>query len=79
MVAKRRKCQKYANDWERVKAMLDALPESDEDPALFWGPDWREKLQESEDDIKAGRVRRFCSDEEFLAALEELDRNHADS
>ncbi len=40
-----RKSQRYANEWERVKAMLDALPESDEDPAVFW---------------RAGLVRKSC-------------------
>ena len=36
MVAKRKKKRHaYANEWERVKAMLDALPVSDEVPAQF--------------------------------------------
>ena len=74
MVARQRGRGKGQTEYERVKAMLDALPASDEDPAVFLGPDWREKLQESEDDIKAGRVETFYSSEEFLAALERLAR-----
>jgi hypothetical protein len=72
MVARRRTKHTGQTEYERVKAMLDALPVSDEAPALFWGPDWKEKLQESLDDVAAGRVERFYSDEEFLAALERL-------
>jgi hypothetical protein len=46
------------------------LPESDEDPAEFWGPDWKEKLDHARADAAAGRGDLFLSDEEFLAALE---------
>lgn len=72
MVAKRRGQRAKQTEDARVKAMLDALPPSDEDPALFWGPNWKEDLQESEEDIAAGRVEHFDSDEEFLAALERI-------
>jgi len=72
MVARRRTKHGKQTEYERVKAMLDALPLSDEDPAIFWGPNWKEDLQEAEEDIAAGRVERFYSDEEFLAALERM-------
>ena len=38
--------------------------------AWFWTPEWQEKEREADEDIAAGRVERFESDEEFLAALE---------
>jgi hypothetical protein len=39
VVARRRPKRTEQPEYERVKAMLDALPVSDdEDPALFWGP-----------------------------------------
>jgi bifunctional DNA-binding transcriptional regulator/antitoxin component of YhaV-PrlF toxin-antitoxin module len=46
------------------------LDEDDEDPALFWGPNWREELEEAFADEAAGRTTRYWSDEEFLASLE---------
>lgn len=45
--------------------------EQPDDPAAFWGPDWREKLQEANDDVTAGRVQYFDSDQELLTYLDE--------
>ena len=39
--------------------------------AWFWTPAWQAKECEAHDEVAAGRVRRFMSDEEFLASLEE--------
>jgi hypothetical protein len=72
MVARRHRQDHSRTEHERVKAMLDALPQSDEDPALFWGPNWKQAGEEAEEDIRAGRVEVFLSDEEFLAALERI-------
>lgn len=38
--------------------------------AWFWKPEWQRREREADADIAAGRVERFDSDEEFLAALE---------
>jgi AbrB family looped-hinge helix DNA binding protein len=38
--------------------------------AWFWTPEWQAKEREADEDIAAGRVERFESDEEFLAALD---------
>lgn len=39
--------------------------------AWFWTPEWQAGEREADEDIAAGRVERFESDEEFLAALRE--------
>lgn len=78
MVAKRRQ-RPPASEWERVKAVLDSVPVVDDNPEDFWGPNFKQTLNEAEADTAAGRTRIFYGDEEFLAALEQLDRDHADA
>jgi antitoxin (DNA-binding transcriptional repressor) of toxin-antitoxin stability system len=46
------------------------VPEED---AWIYSPAWQEKLHEAENDIAAGRVQRFDSDDAFLARLDEID------
>jgi hypothetical protein len=46
------------------------VPEED---AWVYSPVWQDKLREAEADVAEGRVRRFDSDEDFLAHLEQLD------
>ena len=46
------------------------VPEED---AWVYSPVWREKLREAEEDVTAGRVRHFGSDDELLAHLNVLD------
>jgi AbrB family looped-hinge helix DNA binding protein len=41
----------------------------DASQAWFWTPEWQAMEREADEDIAAGRVTRFESDEEFLAAL----------
>jgi len=43
---------------------------TDEDPAVFWGPNWRAELEETEANIAAGRTHVHQSTEEFLTALD---------
>ena len=38
--------------------------------AWFWTTEWQAGEREADEDIAAGRVERFESDEEFQAALE---------
>lgn len=38
--------------------------------AWFWTPEWQAGERQADDDIAAGRVERYDSDEDFLAALE---------
>ena len=45
------------------------IPEED---AWVYSPAWQEKLHEAEEDLAAGRVRRFGSDEEFLDHLDAI-------
>jgi hypothetical protein len=45
-------------------------PERDPEQAWFWTDEWQAKEREAEADIKAGRVTRSESDEEFLRSLE---------
>jgi hypothetical protein len=71
MVAKRPRRRRLAEltEYERGLRALQAAPLSDEDPADFWGPDWEQKLAESDADIAAGRITRVEGDEAFLRAL----------
>ena len=43
----------------------------DPDQAWFWTPEWQAKEQAADADKAAGKVDRYRSDEEFLAALDE--------
>jgi hypothetical protein len=72
MVAHRRKKRIFRTEDEAARAALAAVPVSDEDPALFWGPDWKQALEEAEKEMKSGPRRIFFSEEEFFAALDEL-------
>lgn len=40
-----------------------------EELAFYWGPDWRQKIDEAIADVEAGRVTRFGSTKEFLTFL----------
>ena len=61
-------------DYEAVKLALSKVETiSDEEMAAFWGPDWKEREREADESIAAGRVERFYSEEEFIAALEAID------
>ena len=43
----------------------------DPEQAWFWTREWQAGEREADDDMAAGRVTRFNSDEEFLGALDE--------
>ena len=43
----------------------------DPDQAWFWTREWQGREREADDDLAAGRVTPYESDEEFLAALDE--------
>ncbi|HXA55624.1 MAG TPA: hypothetical protein VNV37_12190 [Solirubrobacteraceae bacterium] len=51
----------------------------DPEQAGFWTREWQAKERETDDDLAAGHVTRYESDEEFLVALDErtkpLDAN----
>ena len=47
------------------------VPEED---AWVFNPAWQDKLREAATDVAAGRVRRFETDDEFLAHLDDLDK-----
>ena len=49
----------------RPKKLIDATQ------TWFWEPAWQAKEREADEDAAAGRLERFESDEEFLAALED--------
>ena len=42
----------------------------DPDQWWFWTEEWQKKEREADEDIAAGRISRFYSDEEFTAELE---------
>lgn len=48
-------------------------PEDERDPdqAWYWTPEWQAAEREADEDIKAGRVTRYATAEEFLASLED--------
>ncbi len=43
----------------------------DPEQAWFWMREWQAREREADEDLAAGRVKRYGSDEEFLAALDE--------
>src|SRR5215470_6963542 len=43
----------------------------DPEQAWFWTREWQQREREADKDLASGRVTRFESDEEFLAALDE--------
>ncbi len=51
----------------------------DPEQAWFWTREWQARKREADDDIAAGRVSSYDTDDEFLAALDErtkpLDAN----
>jgi AbrB family looped-hinge helix DNA binding protein len=49
----------------RPKKLIDASQ------AWFWSREWQAGEREADADIRAGRVTRHTSDEEFLASLDE--------
>jgi len=50
--------------------LLRPMKMIDASQAWFWTPEWQAMEREADEDIAAGRVERFESDEDFLAALE---------
>ena len=71
MVAKRKKRRTFANADEAARAALAAVPVTDEDPAVFWGPDWKGQLEEAEADRQTGPRKVYYSLDEFFASLDE--------
>jgi bifunctional DNA-binding transcriptional regulator/antitoxin component of YhaV-PrlF toxin-antitoxin module len=55
-----------AADGILLRPCVDA---DDEDPAKFWGPNWRAEVEADLADIAAGRTTYHDSEEEFLASL----------
>ncbi len=53
--------------------LLEEISDGRIDPEQtgFWTRDWQDKEREADDDLAAGRITRYESDEEFLAALDE--------
>jgi hypothetical protein len=43
----------------------------DPEQAWFWTQEWQAKEREADDDLAAGRIASYESDEEFLAVLDE--------
>jgi len=43
----------------------------DPEQAWFWTREWQQREREADKDLASGRVTRFESDEDFLAALDE--------
>ena len=43
----------------------------DPEQAWFWTREWQDREREADKDLAAGKVTRFESDEDFLAALDE--------
>ena len=56
------------------EGILLARPdEGDPDQWWFWTPEWQAKEREADEDLAAGRTRRFANGDEFMAELEEID------
>ena len=59
-----------------LQGMLLVPVRTEAEMEAFWGPNWRDDLEESEAEVAAGQTTIYYSEEEFLAALESL--RHAD-
>ena len=53
-----------------LHGMLVAPVRTEAEMEAFWGPDWRQKLDEARADVAAGRTTLYALTEEFLASLE---------
>ena len=47
----------------------------DPEQAWFWTREWQRREREADEDLAAGRVTRFESDREVLAALDERTKS----
>jgi hypothetical protein len=56
-----------------VAILLGEMTDGRIDPeqAWFWTREWQQREREADEDLAAGRVTRYESDEQFLAALDE--------
>ncbi|MBU1486962.1 hypothetical protein KKH56_02780 [bacterium] len=54
------------------KEVLVVIPEQDDDQAWFWTPEWQAKEREADEDLRAGRYKRFKA-EEVDRAIKWLD------
>jgi hypothetical protein len=83
MVAKRKPAESKSAAQARSKPSASARVRRLKSQAWFWTPEWQAKEHEADEDIAAGRMEVFYSDEEFLAALtrihEECLRTHGQS
>lgn len=80
MVRNRRQRQRFngLTEYERGLLALENAPLSQEDPADFWGSDWRAQLEQGDADIAAGRIERVEGDVALLRALMSLGAKRAD-
>jgi hypothetical protein len=49
--------------------MAEAAKQPEEDPADFWGPDWKEMIDQARAELHAGGGSHFGSDEDFTSSL----------
>lgn len=47
----------------------------DPEQAWFWTREWQQRERETDEDLAAGRVTRYKSDEQFLAVLDERTKS----
>ena len=75
MVARRRRQGETGPD-DAGQGQASVAPRRGRRPksqAWFWTPGWQAKEREADDTLAVGRVRRFLSEDEFLAELEAVD------
>ena len=70
-------------DYIEVTAQGDSLiltPKKliDKSQAYFWTEEWQKGEREADEDIKAGRVKRFATVEELIADLNSSESDDAD-
>jgi hypothetical protein len=75
MVARRQRQKRQIKGTETGIPDLASMPGVDtsyaEDPAIFWGPTWKEDLEESLAVLEKSPRKVYYSLEEFFAALDE--------
>lgn len=74
MVARRKRRREPELDEHGFPIMKGVDMSMSEDPAIFWGPNWEQELEEAIAEAKQGGRKIYYTLEEFFAALHDEER-----
>jgi hypothetical protein len=79
MVARRpRKIKAKQTGWVDISEMEGVDLSESEDPAVFWGANWKAEMEKALAQVEAGQTTRFDNFEAFIAHLEQIPPSDAD-